>query len=316
MKLNRRRFLSISAACMLATPARAQIHRWQGRALGAEVDITLHAPAEIAEPALDRARGSLDAVMAQFDLFDPASTVSRLNRTGHLDAPDVMFRRLMQACTQVHAATGGLFDPTVQPLWRALAERQPPGLFDPTVQPLWRALAEGQPPEAARALIDWSRVRHSAASVTLGEGQALTFNGIAQGFATDLVAEALRDAGLERTLVNIGEFRGTGGPWRLGISDPEIGMIGTRTLTSSAIATSSPKAVPLGGQGHILHGHAKPRWSTVSVEAATATMADGFSTALTMARLEDIRAAVGTFGIRRITLVSDQGDVSRVEAPA
>lgn len=296
MKLNRRRFLSISAACMLTTPARAQIHRWQGRALGAEVDITLHAPAEIAEPALDRARGSLDAVMAQFDLFDPASTVSRLNRTGHLDAPDVMFRRLMQACTQVHAATGGL--------------------FDPTVQPLWRALAEGQPPEAARALIDWSRVRHSAASVTLGEGQALTFNGIAQGFATDLVAEALRDAGLERTLVNIGEFRGTGGPWRLGISDPEIGMIGTRTLTSSAIATSSPKAVPLGGQGHILHGHAKPRWSTVSVEAATATMADGFSTALTMARLEDIRAAVGTFGIRRITLVSDQGDVSRVEAPA
>jgi len=296
MKLNRRRFLSISAACMLATPARAQIHHWQGRALGAEVDITLHAPAEIAEPALDRARGSLDAVMAQFDLFDPASTVSRLNRTGHLDAPDVMFRRLMQACTQVHAATGGL--------------------FDPTVQPLWRALAEGQPPEAARALIDWSRVRHSAASVTLGEGQALTFNGIAQGFATDLVAEALRDAGLERTLVNIGEFRGTGGPWRLGISDPEIGMIGTRTLTSSAIATSSPKAVPLGGQGHILHGHAKPRWSTVSVEAATATMADGFSTALTMARLEDIRAAVGTFGIRRITLVSDQGDVSRVEAPA
>jgi thiamine biosynthesis lipoprotein len=296
MKLNRRRFLSISAACMLATPARAQIHRWQGRARGAGVDITLHAPAEIAEPALDRARGSLDAVMAQFDLFDPASTVSRLNRTGHLDAPDVMFRRLMQACTQVHAATGGL--------------------FDPTVQPLWRALAEGQPPEAARALIDWSRVRHSAASVTLGEGQALTFNGIAQGFATDLVAEALRDAGLERTLVNIGEFRGTGGPWRLGISDPEIGMIGTRTLTSSAIATSSPKAVPLGGQGHILHGHAKPRWSTVSVEAATATMADGFSTALTMARLEDIRAAVGTFGIRRITLVSDQGDVSRVEAPA
>ena len=296
MKLNRRRFLSISAACMLATPARAQIHRWQGRALGAEVDITLHAPAEIAEPALDRARGSLDAVMAQFDLFDPASTVSRLNRTGHLDAPDVMFRRLMQACTQVHAATGGLFDPTVQPLWRALAERQPP--------------------QAARALIDWSRVRHSAASVTLGEGQALTFNGIAQGFATDLVAEALRDAGLERTLVNIGEFRGTGGPGRLGISDPEIGMIGTRTLTSSAIATSSPKAVPLGGQGHILHGHAKPRWSTVSVEAATATMADGFSTALTMARLEDIRAAVGTFGIRRITLVSDQGDVSRVEAPA
>jgi len=296
MKLNRRRFLSISAACMLATPARAQVHRWQGRALGAEVEITLHAPADVAVPALDRARAVLDRVMAQFDLFDPASAISRLNRTGHLDAPDPLFHSLMQACTQVHAATGGL--------------------FDPTVQPLWRALAEGHPPDAARALIDWSRVRHSAVSVTLGDGQALTFNGIAQGFATDLVAEALRDAGLDRTLVNIGEFRGTGGPWKLGISDPESGMIGTRTLTSSASATSSPKAVPLGGHGHILHGQAKPIWSTVSVEAATATMADGFSTALTMASLADIRAAAGTFGIRRITLVSDQGEVSTVEAPA
>ncbi len=296
MKLNRRRFLSISAACMLATPARAQVHRWQGRALGAEVEIALHAPADVAVPALDRARTSLDHVMAQFDLFDPASAVSRLNRTGHLDGPDPLFHSLMQACTQVHAATGGL--------------------FDPTVQPLWRALAEGHPPDAARALIDWSRVRHSAASVTLGDGQALTFNGIAQGFATDLVAEALQEAGLDRTLVSIGEFRGTGGPWKLGIMDPEIGMFGTRTLTSSAIATSSPKAVPLGGHGHILHGQAKPIWSTVSVEAATATMADGFSTALTMASLADIRAAAGTFGIRRITLVSDQGEVSTVEAPA
>lgn len=296
MKLNRRRFLSISAACMLATPARAQVHRWQGRALGAEVEITLHAPAEIAEPALDRARGLLDGVMAQFDLFNPASAVSRLNRTGRLDAPDVMFHRLMQACTQVHTATGGL--------------------FDPTVQPLWRALAEGRPPEAARALIDWTRVRHDAASVALGDGQALTFNGIAQGFATDLVAEALREAGLDRTLVNIGEFRGTGGPWKLGISDPEIGMIGTRTLTSSAIATSSPRAVALGGHGHILHARAKPLWSTVAVEAETATMADGFSTALTMASLEDIRAAAGMFGIRRITLVSPQGDVSTLKATA
>lgn len=296
MTLNRRRFLSISAACMLATPARAQVHRWQGRALGAEVQITLHAPADIAVPALKRARALLDRVMAQFNLFDPTSAVSRLNRAGHLDAPDPMLQSLMQTCAQIHAATQGS--------------------FDPTVQPLWRALAEGQSRDAARALVDWSRVRHSATSISLDEGQALTFNGIAQGFATDLVADALRDAGLARTLVNIGEYRGIGGPWKLGISDPELGIFGTRTLSSSAIATSSPKAVPLGGYGHILHPRAEPQWSTVSVEAASATVADGFSTALTMASLEDIRALKGKFGIRRITLVSPQGDVSTAVSEA
>lgn len=41
--------------------------------------------------------------------------------------------------------------------------------------------------------------------------QALTFNGIAQGFATDLVADVLRDHCLTNTLVNIGEYRAMGG---------------------------------------------------------------------------------------------------------
>jgi len=292
MTLNRRRFLSISGASLVASPAWAQVHRWQGYALGAEVEITLRAPAGIAKPALKRSRALLDQVEAQFNLFDPTSAVSQLNRVGLLKNPDQMMSALMRLSAQIHAATGGL--------------------FDPTVQPLWRALAEGRDTSAARKLIGWSRVRHSASSITLGKGQALTFNGIAQGFATDLVADALSRAGLDQTLVNIGEFRGAGGPWTLGISDPMLGHIGTRTITSAAVATSSPAAVPLAGQGHILHGHATPLWSTVSIEAEQATLADGFSTALTMAPLTTIRALKGKFGIRRITLVDAEGDVTTV----
>lgn len=292
MMLNRRRFLSISAASLVASPARAQVHRWQGYALGAEVEITLHAPSEVAEPALDNARALIGAVEQQFNLFDESSALVRLNAAGHLEGPDPMMQALMAACGRVHGATGGL--------------------FDPTVQPLWRALAEGGDGRAARELIGWGRVRYDARAITLGRGQALTFNGIAQGYATDLVADALVHAGLEETLVNIGEFRATGGPWTLGISDPELGHIGTRTLHTGAIATSSPKAVPLAGQGHILHSTARPLWSTVSVEAETATMADGFSTALSMAPLEMIRALRGTFGIQRVTLVDAAGEITTV----
>jgi thiamine biosynthesis lipoprotein len=292
MTLSRRRFLSISAACFVASPARAQVHRWQGRALGAEVEITLDAPAEIAVPALDEARALLDQVEAQFNLFEPTSALSQLNRLGYLNNPDEMLQALMRASTQVHVATGGL--------------------FDPTVQPLWRALAEGRDTHLAQSLIGWSRVQHTESAVTLGEGQALTFNGIAQGFATDLVVEALKRAGLDQSLVNIGEFRGIGGPWTLGISDPNFGHLGTRTITNGGIATSSPSAVPLAGRGHILHGHATPIWSTVSVEAEQATLADGFSTALTMAPLATIKVLKGRFGIRRITLVDAKGEITTI----
>ena len=292
MTLTRRRFISIAAASLVAAPAFAQ--RWQGRALGAEVEITIRGPKDIAVPALKAARDLLTRVEAQFNLFDDNSRISKLNRSGRLVRPDAMFTSLMQSSGAIHTATCGL--------------------FDPTVQPLWRALAEGGDIAKARALIGWERVQHDRDLIKLDAHQALTFNGIAQGYATDRIAELLGAAGLADTLVNIGEFRATGGPWTLGLSDPVLGHLGTRTLRSGAIATSSPMAVPLMGQGHILHGSVRPRWSTVSVEARDATTADGFSTALTLAPLSLIRAVVGQFGIRAITLVDQQGQLMTIKA--
>ena len=186
------------------------------------------------------------------------------------------------------------------------------GLFDPTVQPLWEALVSGGDVEAARALIGWERVRFNTEEVRLGSGQAVTFNGIAQGFATDRVADVLADHGLSDTLVNIGEFRGTGGKWRIGLSDPHYGLMGTRSLHNGAIATSSPNATLVGKRGHILHEAKEPLWSTVSVEADNAATADGFSTAFCLAPLSVIRAAVGQHGIRRVTIVDPQGDLMTI----
>ena len=143
--------------------------------------------------------------------------------------------------------------------------------------------------------------------IALAPGQALTLNGIAQGFATDLVTATLKQAGIEQTLVNVGEFRGLGGPWRLGLRDPEHGYFGTRTLGDGAIATSSPRGTLVQGREHILHREATPLWSTVSVEAENATIADGFSTALTMAPLDVIEAVRGQYGIRRIIVIDRAG---------
>ena len=224
--ITRRRFLAIAAA-FAATPASASPARWNGTALGADATIEIHGPNGQARALLEASLGLLKDIEALFNLYDPRSTLSRLNEAGHVVEPDPRFHRLLKAVDRLHAATGGR--------------------FDPSVQPLWRALAEGRDPAAARALIDWQRVVRTGSSVRLQKGQALTFNGIAQGFATDLVTELMRSNGVAKTLVNIGEHNAIGGPWRLGIEDPDHGLVAVRTLTDGAMATSSPFALKLGG---------------------------------------------------------------------
>ncbi len=289
MMLTRRRFLTISAA-MAAGPAWATPQRWQGRAFGADVSLTIRGPRDDAVAAIDATRQIIAHVEGLFSLYDPASALSELNRVGTLPQPDPDFLALMQAAEHGHRLTGGL--------------------FDPTIQPLWRALAGGSDAVAASAAIGWDRVRFDAEEVQLDRGQALTFNGIAQGFATDLITAQFQRLGMTETLVNIGEYRAIGGPWRLAVSDPVHGELGTRTIAQGAIATSSPTAMSLGAQAHILHPQHRARWSTVSVEAQTATLADCVSTALCLAPLDQIVAMRAADGIGRITLVDFNGDLT------
>ncbi|WP_415918854.1 FAD:protein FMN transferase [Tateyamaria sp. SN6-1] len=288
--IGRRRFLAI-AASFAATPARAQRHAWTGHAFGAAASIELHGPADAAAAALAKARAAIVDVEGLFSLYDPASALVELNATGTLRAPPP-FETLMRLADTAHQLTGGL--------------------FDPSVQPLWRALVEGGDASAARALVGWNRVRMHGGQITLDPGQALTFNGIAQGFATDLVADILSDHGFEHTLVNIGEYRGTGGPWRLGVVDPVHGLLAMRTVAAGAIATSSPLATPVGPHGHIIHHAERPRWSTVSVEADSAALADALSTGLVLADLEVVRHVRQANAVRRITLIDPSGDLITV----
>lgn len=287
--ISRRRFLAVTAAFAGAGPALAAVTTgWQGIAFGAEASITLRGPAAEAKAALAEARAVIARAEALFSLHRPGSWLSGLNRAGHATAP-ASARELLDLCDQVHHLTGGL--------------------FDPTVQAFWTAAADGRDVEAARHLVDWSRVRLGS-TVRLAPGQALTLNGIAQGWATDRVAEVLAANGFPDALVNIGEFRAEAGDWRIGIADPGEGLVRTITLSGGAVATSSPGADRINGQPHIFGpGGEAPRWSTVTVEARTAALADALSTALclgprelaaTMARHRDVSA---------ITLVAANGDL-------
>ena len=273
--LTRRRFLTIAAAASLA-PAAARatpaVHVATGQALGAQVTLRLIHPE--APPLAAAALAEIDRLEDVFSLYRPASALARLNRDGRLAAPPFELLDCLTLAGTVHRASGGAFDPSVQPLWLAEA----------------RAVTRGLPlsateRDAARARTGWAGLRLSAGEIALRPGMALTLNGIAQGFIADRVAARLAARGLDRALIDTGEMvalgAAQGGGWPVRLAGG--GAVG---LDRRALATSAPLGMTFGADGktsHILDprsGRPVPlRWQSVSISAASAALADAASTA-------------------------------------
>ena len=133
------------------------------------------------------------------------------------------------------------------------------------------------------------------------DGMMLTLNGIAQGFIADKIATYFRRNGVENVLVNTGEISGLGmGPdgdfWRVSFDHVAGNKI---ALHNMSIATSAPLGTVFDGQGKVGHildprtGRPGGLWSGVSVIAATASEADGLSTAFSLMSWADIELAKG-----------------------
>lgn len=294
--MKRRRFLTLSAAfasapsLSRAAPCRGT---WTGQAMGADVSVTLKGPRQLVQRTLTTIPAHLDDMESAFSLYRSDSALSRLNRNGFLRSPADL-RGILDDIDAAYALTDGL--------------------FDPTVQPLWRALADGRDTAEARKLIGWRGViNNQTDGIRLRVGQKLTLNGIAQGFATDFVRGRLKAAGFDHALIDIGEQAALGGPFTLGLSDPEQGIVSTLALSDRAVASSSPAALRLGDQWHILAPDGRPPlWSTVSIEAASATLADALSTAAVFMDLDRLRRLKREAGLFRITAVDAEGNLRTV----
>ena len=289
--MRRRRFIAISGAA-LALPrwAQAETTSWAGYAMGAEVRIEVTGPGTVLAPAVSGAVALLRRIEAMFSLYDPGSLLVRLNRDGVVPAPPDDVLAVCALTARVHGLTRGQFDPTVQRYFRDVtAMRQPAG---------------------------WDAVRYGRRAIMLEPGQALTFNGIAQGYATDRVMDMLRRAGIEDLHVNLGEHAVHGRPRRFGIEDARHGLVGTMTLRNAAVATSSAAATLVGGRSHLVSPRgAPPLWSSVTVEAGSAALADGLSTGLAHCEAGIARdVARSVPDVRRIYLTDHVGDVRRVTA--
>ncbi|WP_420412148.1 FAD:protein FMN transferase [Roseibium sp.] len=289
-KLSRRRFLKISAASASAVAlfpgaaaAAPTIHRWTGIALGAGAEINLvHNDAHEAKSLFGEIELEIARLENIFSLYKSESELSRLNRQGLLEGPSLDLLKLLSLAKQLHQATGGAFDPTIQPLWAYYAA----GDYDSRLH------------KQALSRTGFSKVQIESGKVGFrSPDMALTLNGIAQGFITDRVSELLKSKGFDNVAVDLGELRLNGGAPVTGESekgwpvtlrpDPKREELSERTaLSNMAVASSAQTGTTFdeaGKNSHILDPRTgapvRTDLSAISVLSRSAAVADGLSTA-------------------------------------
>ena len=261
---------------------------WRGRAMGAEAAITLYAAdRRHGQELLALCQSVIAGLESELSLYQPDSALCRLNRAGILAlAPDALLH-VLRIAREIHDLTGGAFDVSVQPLWRLYAEH----FRKPDASPEGPSAAEIA---AARAHVDARAIEIRERTIILKRPQmSLTLNGIAQGYITDRVADALRRAGMRHVLLDLGEFRALGPhpdgrPWRIGLRDPGAvwRLMGRVPLRQGAIATSGGYGTVFDATGRFHHlfdpvtGRPARHYRSLSIAGPDAARADALSTGL------------------------------------
>ena len=286
---------------------------WTGTAMGADARLVLYADDRSrAEAAINICVEEIERLENEFSLFRENSALCRLNASGRFDGPSHDMVRLLAAAQRLGRLTGGAFDVTVQPLWRLYADHfaAAPGTH---AGPGRHAVAR------ARALVDYRKLKVTPDRITLAPGQAVTLNGIAQGYVTDRVADLLDSQGWGHVLIDLGEARALGRradgqPWnlRLGSAAGARLPLADRAL---AVSAGNGTAFDAGARHHHLFdpqtGLSAQTYRAVAVTAARAVTADALSTALYVMAPGGAPAVLGHFPKARAWALDGQGRIVR-----
>ena len=175
---------------------------------------------------------------SKFNIYDPASEVSRLNAGGSGKAVRVSpeLAEVLRAAATAHQNTDGYFDVTVRPLVLLWKEAQRTGTLpaEEQIQKAW-------------SLVGFANVSLSGDTVTfLKPGISVDLGGIAKGYVVHRTAEYLKQRGVKAGIVDAGGDlfawgkKPDGSKWRIGIQHPREGKTVLKVLEieDKAVLTS------------------------------------------------------------------------------
>ena len=320
--LSRRNMLSISGASLalagsvfgLRTLVGApQPVRWYGEALGAFSSITLwHSDPKVASRAIRKMLVEVDRLDKVFSLYRADSEINALNRAGRLERASLDLLEVLDISRFVSDLSAGAFDPTIQVLWRLVAQGG-------------AQRVDSQDYREARALIDYTNVTVANRSVVFARpGTELSLNGIAQGYITDRITEILGNEGFESAVIELGELRALGSSpdgdaFRVGLVDPLSPVdIDAEVDLRSALAVSGGYGMTFGSVSdhHILDPHSGKSAAgllQVAVMADKAVSADALSTAIYVAGENGALAILAGFPGARARIVRDDGSAQFID---
>jgi len=253
--------------------------------------------------ALDAAWDDIARLGDVLSAWQASSELSRLNAAAASErfACSVELYAAIDSAMRVADETGGVFDPTIEPLNRA-----------------WDVHGAGRVPAAdeiaaARSRIGWRAVVREASGRTVRftrPGMGLDLDRVARGYALDRVVVSLRERGIARALVSVGDeilAVSNREPWQVAVPLPGDRLVPAfrLALTNGALSTATQSEQGVSVEG-VRHGRLlDPRTgmpvrsdASVSVVSRSATRANALSTALlVMGRERAAAFAAGHAGL-------------------
>ena len=281
----------IAIACLLFLPAlrkeanKATFQHNEGTVFGT----LYHAKYLYDKDLKAEIEAELQKVDASLSMFNPQSTISRINR-GETDETDEMLNEILELSFTINSATNGAFDPTVAPLVNAWGF----GFKNGT-------LPNSRQVDSLRTLVGLSTIHLNKDKLTKDNPLSiLDLSAIAKGYGVDRASQVLRNHGIQHFMVEIGGEVVTEGHnekgelWHIGINKPDDDSTSTNTelqdiiaLSGKAIATSGNYRNYYISEGRKIAHTINPRTGypaqqdilSSTVLAPTCAEADAFATA-------------------------------------
>lgn len=231
----------LTAALTLVTGCtpREQVRQMSGNTWGTVYHITYTSPTDLSASAIEQ----MSIIDSTLSMFNPASEVSKINRTEYPVKVSATFRDIFDLSVQVNRLSGGVFDPTVAPLvdlW-GFGRKDPADTIPDTLQ-IRRMLG--------RVGIAGCSVSEQNVLIKKHPLTEFDFSAIAKGYGVDCIAAALARAGTKDYMVEVGGEIALAGknprgePWHIQIDAPVCTDTVTHqqltvlTVTDCCIATS------------------------------------------------------------------------------